>query len=251
MSQLAKDLIVQGHAAQTPAAEVAAALNANVLHHNDIKITGTNQDATLHHLLVARWAVLGQTANGTWVGPIQDHVESLDPSHPVVPAWGQLLAFMAIIDQWAYTSRDNNIAWVVEYLIPQVAAATPYPHVTQESIRADIESVTGGKQIPRTDYTEAEIQGEYDALDAEAAAATAQATRQADVQRAFTHFENQVTDLMGARQAEWDSAQPAIDEAITHQNNAYASLADVDSLTDAELTARVDAVIASADGVVA
>jgi hypothetical protein len=244
MSQLAKDLIVQGHAEQTPAADLAAALNANVLHHNDIKITGTNQDVTLHHLLVARWAVLGQTANGTWVGPIESHVESLDPSHPVVPAWGQLLAFMAIVDQWAYTSRDNNIASVVEYLIPQVAAASPYPHVTQESVRADIESVTGGRQIPRADYTEAEIQEEYDALEAEAANAARLAERETILAGVPQHYEDQITAL----RAQFDADVAVI---VGHQNNAAASMADTQSLTNEELQTRADQVITSADGVVA
>ncbi len=244
MSQLAKDLIAQGHANQTPAAELAGVLNGTVIHYNDIKITGTNQDVTLHHLLVARWAVLGQMANGTWVGPIEDHVESLDPSHPVVPAWSQLLPFMAIVDQWAYTSIDNNIAWVVEYLIPQVAAASPYPHVTEESVRADVESVTGGQQIPRANYTEAEIQEEYDALDAAAAAAATQAEREAILASVPQHYEDQITAL----RAQFDADVAVI---VGHQNNAAASMADTESLTNEELQSRADQVIAAADGVVA
>ncbi len=86
-----------------------------------------------------------------------------------------------------------------------------------------------------------------DSREAEAAALA----RAVDVQRAIDHFRAITQAERDAEFARRAAADAAISDLIVHENNAAASLADVDSLTDAELTARVDAVIATSDGVLA
>lgn len=244
-------MVTEKRAAGATAAEAAAEINADLRHKEDIRITGSNQMATLHHMLVARWKVLYQTAQGNWEGPMQSHIDSLPDGHSVKAGWGQLLAFLNFLDQWAYPSKDNEIAGIIEYLIPVAASVSPVTGITEADVRQDVYDVTQGPQIPRTDYTEAEIQAIYDELDAADAAAAAAAARAADVQRATDHFAAITAGLEADQMAAYEAAQPAIDDARVHQSNAAASLADVDHLTDAELTARVDAVIATSDGVLA
>ena len=230
----------------TAAADILTALSAETRHYGD------TDSATLMNFLKNTFRVIKRNRNtGAWEGPLIDHANGLDLPNANEAALAEGIDQLLGNEAPTVSIRSNGdphigfLTTAICQVVGSLVDADANNPSTSTDVKEQVKSATGGVM-----YAEATVElitAEVTAYEAEIVAAA----RAADIQRATDHFAAITTGLVDARQAAYDAATPAINDARVHQSNAAASLADVDDLTDAELTARVDAVIATSDGVLA
>ena len=240
---------------QTPA-QIAATLAA------DPRYKRNTDSGVLMNMIKNTFPVIRKDAlggSGNWEGPLIDAAKALDLADPDPTTAANNNLIYAGLEQLLSNETPTVIVachdkpligqmtTAICQLVGQIVASTDQIEGDADTVKAAVVAQTGGRLYG--DVTEAEITEAIAAHEAE----QTRLARQAIVDGAIAHFEKIATDLAHARQAAFEAATPAINEAIEHTNNARASMGDehIAALTDAELTARVDAVIATSDGVLA
>lgn len=215
------------------AAEIAVILTSDMRHKNDIMATSITADETdLLDLLGSTFKVLRLTKDATWTGSLVDYFDA-NPSSPLKEGFELLLTQLQISNRPVRCGTDPVIG-ALTYGITQVVAglvdADTSSYVAQDVIDA-MNDITGG--LLYAGVTEADVQQVIDDKTAKDAADSLQATRDAIVNSAIAPIK-----------LSWSNA-------LTKLNNASASLSDpnIRDLTNEELQAKADAVLASEDGV--
>lgn len=131
-------------AGKTPA-EIAAALNANPLHRRNAYITGGPSDTesvNVLHLLTARFRVMWQDKNQSWVGPLVDLAE-VNPS--IAQVMGMLYPHLQVKDSVVFCAQSIDSGNMVNVLTAAVCAVLPAGVGTASDVVAAVDLLTGGR----------------------------------------------------------------------------------------------------------